>query len=189
MRPMFPDRRRARAPRPPWRVTTGLAATLAAALLVFGSSAHAQSTPAWLDLPLTDARTGETFTLGDAAGAGLYVEPMATWCTNCRRMLGNVERARRDPSADGVTFVALSVEGALPRERLAAYADREGFGMRFAVATPELIAALVRHFGRVITDPPSTPHFRIGPGGQVSELRTGIEDPAEVVAFARGETP
>lgn len=40
--------------------------------------------PAWFSLPLTDARTGETFTLGDFSGQLVFVEPMATWCANCR---------------------------------------------------------------------------------------------------------
>ena len=32
-----------------------------------------------------DARTGQTFTLADLQGKTVYVEPMATWCTNCRQ--------------------------------------------------------------------------------------------------------
>lgn len=176
-----------RRPIPTPRRSAVLLAAAATALLSLTTAAWAQET--WLQHPLTDAATGETFMLSDYAGRALLVETMATWCSNCRRMLGQVERARRDPSAGDAVFVALSVEGALPPARLAAYAEREGFGMRFAVATPELIAALVRTFGRVITDPPSTPHFRVGPGGEVSTLRTGIEDAPAVLAFVRGAVP
>lgn len=171
--------------------TTGRARrpALAAMLLVLtlAGAAFGQQRPAWLDLPLTDARTGDTFTLGSFEGIPVYVEPMATWCTNCRHMLGNVTRAMEGVADGEAVFVALSVEGALPPERLASYAGREGFSMRFAVATPELIAALVGTFGRVITNPPLTPHFTVLPDGTVTALRTGIEAPDAVLAFVRGE--
>ena len=75
------------------------------------SAASAQSTD-WRSLPLTDARTGETFTLGGLGGT-VYAEPMATWCSNCRQQLKNVQAARAQ-LGDGVTFVALSVETNLP---------------------------------------------------------------------------
>jgi len=149
-----------------------------------GNDAAAANPPDWTSLPLTDAATGETFTLGDYPGKTVYVEPMATWCTNCRRMLGNVTEARRQ-AGDGVAFVALSVEGNLPDTRLAAYAEKQGFELRFAVATPELVVALVGQFGRAITNPPLTPHFALRPDGSVTDLRTGIEPPEAVLAFVR----
>jgi thiol-disulfide isomerase/thioredoxin len=156
-------------------------------MLTLAGAAFGQKRPAWLDLPLTDARSGATFTLGSFEGTPVYVEPMATWCTNCRRMLGNVTQAMAGVADGEAVFVALSVEGALPPERLASYAEREGFPMRFAVATPDLIAALVGAFGRVITNPPLTPHFVVRPDGTVTDLSTGIEAPDAVLAFVRGE--
>jgi membrane protein implicated in regulation of membrane protease activity len=33
----------------------------------------------WTRLPLTDARTGQTFTLADFAGKTVFVHPMARW--------------------------------------------------------------------------------------------------------------
>src|SRR6266545_2784328 len=87
--------------------------------------------PAWHQLPLTDARTGETFTFHDFAGKTVYVEPIATWCSNCRKQLGVVRaiRARVDP--ERVVFVALSIETSLPRAELARYADAAGFDWVF----------------------------------------------------------
>jgi hypothetical protein len=35
--------------------------------------------PEWTKLPLTNAHTGETFTLANFAGKTVYIEPMATW--------------------------------------------------------------------------------------------------------------
>ena len=140
-----------------------------------------ETRPAWQSLELTDARTGETFTLGGFEGKAVFVEPMATWCTNCRRQLGNVNAAKQEVGED-VEFIALSIEGNLSNEALAQYAEKEGFDLRFAVITPELLRALVDTFGRAITSPPSTPHFIIRPDGSTTNLVTGIEPADALVA-------
>ena len=149
-------------------------------LFVFVMSTSAFAQTSWQNLPLTDARTGETFTLGGLGGY-VYAEPMATWCSNCRQQLGNV----RDAAAqlgEGVTFVALSVETSLKAEDLARYADEQGFDFKFAVMTPELLRALVADFNRTIAVPPSTPHFIIYPDGATSELFTGFSSPDAILA-------
>jgi cytochrome oxidase Cu insertion factor (SCO1/SenC/PrrC family) len=137
--------------------------------------------PVWQTLPLTNARTGETFTFADFAGQTVFVEPMATWCTNCRQQLGNV-RSAREQLSDDIVFVALSVETNITAADLASYADDHGFDWHFAVLTPELLGELVNAFGRTISNPPSTPHFIIRPDGSVTALSTGIEAASEIVA-------
>src|SRR3982751_6100106 len=46
--------------------------------------------PIWMSTSLTNAETDATFTLGDFPEKTVYVELMATWCTNCRLQQGNV---------------------------------------------------------------------------------------------------
>lgn len=138
--------------------------------------------PAWQKLPLVNARTGETFTLADFSGKAVFVETMATWCSNCRRQLTNVREAIGQVAGDQAVFVALSVETNMDAATLAAYANDEGFDWLFAVATPELLTELAGQFGQSITNPPSTPHFVIRPDGSVTELTTGIKSTADVVA-------
>ena len=149
-------------------------------ILSFSAAAFAQDT-SWRDLPLTDARTGETFSLADFAGQTVYVEPMATWCANCRQQLGNVRDAKTQLGGE-VTFIALSVETTLSADELARYADEQGFDFTFAVMTPPLLRALAAAFGQAVTNPPSTPHFIFGPDGKTSELLTGFSTPDEIVA-------
>ena len=48
--------------------------------------------PTWLDIELTDARSGESFTLA-SLGEVVAIEPMAIWCTNCRAQMHNVVAA------------------------------------------------------------------------------------------------
>ena len=151
------------------------------------SAAPAQNErPGWQTLPIVNARTGETFTFADFAGQTVFVEPMATWCTDCRQQLGNV-RSAREQLGDDVVFIALSVETNISAADLAAYADENGFEWHFAVMTPELLAELVNAFGRTISNPPSTPHFIIRADGTTTPLVTGVESAAEIVAQVQAE--
>lgn len=140
--------------------------------------------PAWQELALVDATTGETFTLGGFAGKTVFVEPMATWCTNCRQQLGNVAQARSQ-LGDDVVFVALSLETTLDPAELAQYQQTNGFDWTFAVMSAELLGQLADEFGRSITSAPSTPHFIIRPDGTFTELSTGINDPQALIAMIR----
>jgi cytochrome oxidase Cu insertion factor (SCO1/SenC/PrrC family) len=147
-------------------------------------AAPAAERPSWHALPLTDARTGQTFTLADFAGKTVYVEPMATWCTNCRQQLGVIRdevRAQVDP--ERVVFVGLSVETNLAPETLAGYASTHGFDWTFAVMTPELLQELATTFGRTVTNPPAVPHFVIGPDGTTGDLSTGHKSADQLLAI------
>lgn len=130
---------------------------------------------AWQTLPLINARTGESFTLADFQGKTIYVEPMATWCSNCRKQLTIVAETQAQINNPDVVFIGLSVETDLAASDLAAYADEAGFDWLFAVSTPEMLRELTAVFGRSITNPPVTPHFIIRPDGTTTELSTGIE--------------
>jgi peroxiredoxin len=136
--------------------------------------ALAAERPSWQQLALTNARTGETFTLSDFAGKTVYVEPMATWCTNCRQQLRTVRDVHAQLDPERYVFVGLSVETDLPRAALANYADEQGWPWTFAVMSPELLQELSGTFGLTVANPPATPHFLIGPDGSTSALSTGI---------------
>ena len=138
--------------------------------------------PAWQTLPLIDARSGETFSLADLRGRTVFVEPMATWCSSCRRQMGVVREvaAALDPAE--FLFIGLSVETSLTPTALATYADAQGFGWTFAVMSPEFLASLVDTFGRSVTNPPATPHFILRPNGDVTSLATGQHNATQLLA-------
>ncbi len=141
-------------------------------------------TAVWQTIPLTNVANGESYTLADFKGKTVYVEPMATWCTNCRRQLQNVQQAINTlGDQEEIVFIALSLETNLGDGDLANYAANEGFSMVFSVMSEELLTALVDEFGRSAANAPSTPHFVIRPDGTFTELSTGFEDPAEVIEF------
>ena len=151
-----------------------------------GHEAMMGDQPVWQQITLTDVRTNETFTLADFAGKTVYVEPMATWCTNCRQQLGNVKEAIAQLGDDNVVFVGISVETNIDNATLAEYVTNTGFDWPFAVATPEMLQSLADQFGRTIANPPSTPHFIIAPDGTAGELVTGFETPEEIIGRLQG---
>jgi thiol-disulfide isomerase/thioredoxin len=137
--------------------------------------------PAWQTMSLTDVRTGQSFTLADFAGKTVYVEPMATWCPNCRQQLGEVKAARLQADPETI-FIALSVETDLAGETLAQYANDNNFDWTFAVMTPDAAKAFADVFGPTILNPPSTPHFVIRPDGSTTDLVTGIESGGQIAS-------
>jgi thiol-disulfide isomerase/thioredoxin len=149
-------------------------------------SMAAAGLPAWQTIALTNAVSGEKFSLGDFQGKTVFVEPMATWCSNCRSQQGHVSQAKTQ-LGDDVVFVGLSLETNLPSEQLASYAQGNGFDWTYAVMPVELLAELTDEFGRSITSAPSTPHFIIRPDGSYSELATGIHSAGEIVSEIQAE--
>ena len=76
---------------------------------------------------------------------------------------------------DGAVVLALSVETDLSPSDVAAYAEENGFGdIRFAVVSPEMLAALVEAFGNSIAEPAEHAEVRRSMQlGQAGELTTG----------------
>ncbi|MEO8611070.1 MAG: TlpA disulfide reductase family protein [Chloroflexota bacterium] len=140
------------------------------------------NSPAWFTLPIVNAQTGETFTLADYTGKTIWVEPMATWCTNCRHQLPNVEAARVALNSDQYVFISFSVAENVDNATLASYVDEQGWHWAFAVATDDLTQGMVDTFGRTVVTPPSTPHFIVKPDGSVSAIETGTPTTDEIVA-------
>ena len=159
--------------------------------IVFDNSAPAVATnlPTWQTLQLTNAATGEVFTIADlnAAGYTVMIEPMATWCSNCRRQQQTVSSVFSTADPNKVVFISLSVETALSDSALADYAVREGFGWTFVVADENLLSELVNQYSRTITNPPSTPHFVVYPDGSYSDLVTGFSSADELNMLIAGQ--
>ncbi len=180
-----------------WLEPAAAGAATAAAATAAADAAPADlaaPAPAWLTAELTDACSGETFTLADFAGKTAYVEAMATWCPSCRDQLTRVkDAAARIPEEerDDIVLVALSSEVDLPRETLAAYAAANDFPFIFAVMPAEMLKAMADDLGQEIAVPPATPHLIVAPDGTIGELHTGSASPEEILALVAEarETP
>jgi thiol-disulfide isomerase/thioredoxin len=142
--------------------------------------------PAWLATDLTDACSGETFALADFAGKTLYIESMATWCPNCHGQLTRLKEAAAalpEEQREDIVFVALSTEGELPREDLAAYAAINEFPFIFAVMPADMLRAMADDFGQEIAVPPAMPYLIVAPDGTVGDLHTGGSSVEELLAL------
>jgi len=149
------------------------------------ADAPSEDPTSWRDIELTDVE-GESFTIAELAGGPVLVENFATWCSNCLRQLGDTQRAAAE-AGEAATFVALSVETDLDPAEVRAYAAEHGFDdIRFAVMTPEMLAAMQDAFGTTALNPPSTPKVVVAEDGTVGELSTGFESPEEIAAKLTG---
>jgi len=132
------------------------------------------------ELTLTDV-DGDEFTLAEFMGRPVFVEHFATWCPNCREQLADTNAAAAELGEDAVVL-ALSVETDLSAADVAEYAADNGFDhVRFAVMTPEFLAAVSDYFGNDSINPPSTPHYVIDTHSAVGDLMTGFSDLQAIV--------
>ena len=145
-----------------------------------------EPSPAWLTTELTDACSGEAFTLADFAGKTLFIESMATWCGECYGQLTRVQDAASQIPEDergDIVLVALSSEVGLPREDLARYAEETGFPLIFAVMPEDMLKAMVDDIGQAVAIPPAMPHLIVAPDGTIGELHTGGSSADELLAL------
>jgi thiol-disulfide isomerase/thioredoxin len=133
----------------------------------------------WQTLTLTDT-AGRPFTLADFVGRPVFVENFATWCPNCRQQLGDTNAAATT-AGDNAVFLALSTETNLSAQTVAEYASDNHFDhVRFAVMTPEFLAAIADAYGNSAVNPPSTPHLVVDALGHPGQLTTGFSSPEEI---------
>ena len=142
--------------------------------------------PAWQSIPLTDVRTGETFTLGGFEDKVVIVEAMAVWCPLCEQQQLQINSALAE-LGDDVVAVSLDVDPGETADRLQKHADRLGFPWRFALAGDELATMLQEEFGPQILAPTSTPVLIIGPDGQTTLTPFGLKGWDELVQVVRAK--
>jgi cytochrome oxidase Cu insertion factor (SCO1/SenC/PrrC family) len=162
------------------------AASAASAATAAGSVASADPTDAaaaWLDIELTDAETGEPFTLASLRGEVVAIEPMAIWCSNCKAQQDNVKQAYGDIQAAGVRYLSLGIDPGEDPDALARYAERRGYEWTFAQSPTELSRALSDLFGPQVLSAPSTPLIVLDAGGAVVTQTFGFHGPDELLSI------
>ena len=137
----------------------------------------ATETAAFLDIELTDAASGETFTLASLAGDVVAIEPMAIWCSNCKAQQNNVKDAYADIADAGVTYISLGIDPGENADSLAKYAERNGFEWTFVKSPTELSREFSDLFGAQILSAPSTPLIVLDANGEVFTQEWGFHDP------------
>ena len=128
----------------------------------------------WFSVELTDAQTGQTFTMNDYAGKVVLVETMAIWCPNCARQgneVRNLHKLLGNP--DDLVSVSLDVDLHEDQASLKEYAEEFGFDWHFAVAPLEVARALGNLYSAQYLNPPLSPMLIIDRDGNVHTLEYG----------------
>jgi len=128
-------------------------------------------------MELTDAQTGETFTMNDYAGKVVLLETMAIWCPNCvvqANEIRNLHEALGNP--EDLISVSLDVDINEGGDSLKEYAYGYGFDWHFAVAPLEVAHELGNLYTAQYLNPPLSPMLIIDRDGNVHHLEYGFKD-------------
>lgn len=140
--------------------------------------------PAWFSAALTDARTGQTFSINDFKGKVVLVENLAMWCSNCKKQQGQV-KALHTLLGTRDDFVSLGLD-IDPNESVAdlkGYVEANGFDWLYAVAPAEVAREISSLYGAQFLNPPSTPMLVIDRHGVAHPLPFGIKSAEELLNF------
>lgn len=139
-------------------------------------------TPAWFGATLTNASTGESFTINDFKGKVVLVETMAQWCSNCKQQQKQVKslHEKLGMPADLLTVV-LDIDPNESGDTLKAYAASNGFDWIYAVAPAEVSREIGNLYGPQFLNPPSAPILIIDRKGEAHPLPFGIKSADELL--------
>ena len=134
---------------------------------------------AWMNMSLTDARTGSQFKLSDHSGKVVILEMMDPGCPLCERQVKEIGSAL-EVVGDKAVAVSLdiSIKG---EEALVKWADRKGGTWIVAVMPNEFGKALISDFGSMIITPGDTPIIVIDSSGAAHVTDRGIKKSATLI--------
>ncbi len=143
------------------------------------SSPEPTETPAWVNVPITDAKTGKSFTVSDLKDKVVLVEGIATWCPTCWAQGKEIKKLKEELNA-GDEFVVISL--AMDRKEdagvLNEYASTAGFDWFFVTSTTEIYRDIGNRYGATYLDPTLVPLFIVDKQGNIQNFRKG-KMPAE----------
>ena len=132
--------------------------------------------PAWFDTALTDARTGQTFSINDFKGKVVLVETMAIWCSNCLKQQGQVKALHEQLGArDDFVSIGLDIDPNENTDVLKSYVESKGFDWLYAVPSVDVSREIASLYGDQFLNPPSTPIVVIDRHGDAHPLPFGIK--------------
>ncbi|HET9914709.1 MAG TPA: TlpA disulfide reductase family protein [Anaerolineales bacterium] len=135
------------------------------------------SRPDWFSTSLTDARTGESFTINDFSGKVVLLEIMAMWCPNCLFQANEVIKLHKLlDNPDDLISVSLDVDLNEDEDALREYVQEFGLEWRFAIAPLEVQRALGNLYSAQYLNPPLSPMMIIDRDGNVHHLEYGTKD-------------
>lgn len=142
---------------------------------------------AWLDMALTDARTGATFKLSDYGEQTVILEMMDPLCYLCRDQLKEVAAAL-EVVGDKAVAVSLDI-GGKGETALVRWSDENAATWPVALMPKDFRQALVADFGPQVVTPSGTPIIIIDHSGTPHVTDPGIKKSAMLVDLVNQWTP
>lgn len=137
--------------------------------------------PGWFSSALTNAATGEQFTVADLKGKVVLVETLAMWCSNCLKQQKQVQQLHSLLGArDDFISLGLDIDPNELQGDLSNYIQKHGFDWIYAIAPREVIREIGSLYGDQFLNPPSTPMLIIDRHGEAHPLPFGIKDAASL---------
>jgi len=134
---------------------------------------------AWMNMTLTDARTGAEFKLSDYNGKTVILEMMDPGCPVCSVQVKEVAAAL-DAIGDKAVAVSVDVMGKGKSSQVA-WADKYGATWAITQMPNDFGQALIAEFGVKIIYPGDTPVIVIDPSGMAHVTDRGIKKSATLV--------
>jgi thiol-disulfide isomerase/thioredoxin len=132
--------------------------------------------PAWYSVSLSDARTGQSFSINDLKGKVILVETMAQWCSNCMQQQGQVKALHDKLGArDDFVSIGLDIDPNEKQDALKKYVQNNGFDWLYSVPPAEVSREISDLYGAQFLNPPSTPILIIDRHGEAHPLQFGIK--------------
>ncbi|MBT3363654.1 MAG: redoxin family protein [Chloroflexi bacterium] len=140
-----------------------------------------ESTPEWMEIELTDAATGQTFTIADFKGKPILLESFAVWCPTCLAQQREMKKLL-ESEGENIIHISLDTDPNEDAEIVRGHIERHGLDWYFAVAPAELTNALIDEFGLSVVSAPRAPVVLIFEDQSARFLRSGVKSAAELLS-------
>ena len=139
-------------------------------------TAGIMESPDWFGVALTDARTGQAFSINEFKGKVVLVETMAMWCSNCLKQQTQVKALHEALGMrDDFVSIGLDIDPNENVDALRSYVEDKGFDWYYAVSPADVSREIASLYGNQFLNPPSTPIVIIDRHGNSHPLPFGIK--------------
>ncbi|MBE0671130.1 MAG: hypothetical protein IH588_11120 [Anaerolineales bacterium] len=146
------------------------------------STESMMESPAWFGMSLTNAHTGESFTIQDFKGKVILVETMAVWCSNCLKQQTQVKVLHGlVGNRDDFVSLGLDIDPNEDVSKLKSFIEGQGFDWLYSISPADVSREIASLYGDQFLNPPSTPMLVIDKHGVAHPLPFGIKSAEELL--------
>lgn len=128
----------------------------------------------WLEVDLTDVRTGEIFRLSDFRGKPVLLESFAVWCPTCLKQQKEIQKLETS-KGDEIIHVALDTDPNEDIGKVLKHINDNNFNWYYAIPPIEMTRELTKVFGLSFVNAPSAPVVLICSDQSHRFLKKGVK--------------